>query len=302
MSRKKILIPVVAFTLIIIVLIFVLNPSHKYNSLSISESKWKAIQEARIESKNLILEDIKFNDYKLIIDEKSNTLYYSLINDSQNKYNPNVSYSINSKNGKLAFFTEEITSEKVKSNYQFKIMIYDEKEYHIYNLKCTDFPILNISYNGNEEISEKNIPMEMYLFDNLTNIPNKITISSGKVKMNGSNYVFSLHMLTPGKNKRNNRVSILNMKPNSEYTLTPISNGPENDININHRVELFFNNEYKGVYFFEYGDEKLKNDTVIPKNNNKEMSNNIKDNKKEDTNLIYIKVNNQISLFYNSNS
>ena len=100
MSRKKILIPVVAFTLIIIVLIFVLNPSHKYNSLSISEIKWKAIQEARIESKNLVLEDIKFNDYKLIIDEKSNTLYYSLINDSQNKYNPNVSYSTNSKNGK----------------------------------------------------------------------------------------------------------------------------------------------------------------------------------------------------------
>ena len=32
------------------------------------------------------------------------------------------------------------------------------------------------------------------------------------------------------------------------------------------------------------------------------MSNNIKDNKKEDMNLIYIKVNNQISLFYNSNS
>ena len=294
MSRKKILIPVVAFTLIIIVLIFVLNPSHKYNSLSISESKWKAIQEARIESKNLILEDIKFNDYKLIIDEKSNTLYYSLINDSQNKYNPNVSYSINSKNGKLAVLSEEITSEKVKSNYQFKIMIYDEKEYHIYNLKCTDFPILNISYNGNEEISEKNIPMEMYLLDNLTNIPNKITISSGKVKMNGSNYVFSLHMLTPGKNKRNNRVSILNMKPNSEYTLTPISNEPENDINTNHRVELFLNNEYKGVYFLGYVDEKLKNDTVIPKNNNKEMNNNIKDNKKEDMNLIYIKVNNQI--------
>ena len=36
--------------------------------------------------------------------------------------------------------------------------------------------------------------------------------------------------------------------------------------------------------------KKLKNDTVIPKNNNKEMNNNIKDNKKEDMNLIYINV------------
>ena len=263
MSRKKILIPVIVFTSVIVVLIFALNPSHKYNSLSISESKWKAIQEVRTESENLILEDIKFNDYKLIIDEKSNTLYYSLINDSQNKYNPNVSYSINSKNGKLAVLSEDITSEKVKNNYQFKIMIYDEKEYHIYNLKCTDLPILNISYNRNEEINQKNIPMEMYLFDNLTNIPNKITISSGKVKMNGNNFVFSLHMLTPGKNKRDNRVSILNMKPNSEYTLTKIDDlqfkeNNRNIDNMNHRVELFVNNEYKGIYVLGYIEEKVR--------------------------------------------
>ena len=178
MSRKKILIPVIIFTSLIIVLIIVLNPSHRYSKLIVSESKWNSIKEFRIESKNLILTDIKFNDYRLIIDEKNNTLYYSLINDSKNKYNPNVSYSTNNKNVKLAILSNEITDEKVKSNYQFKIMIYNEKEYHIYNLKCTDLPILNISYNRNEDIYQKNIPMEIYLFDNLTNIPNKITISS----------------------------------------------------------------------------------------------------------------------------
>ena len=93
-----------------------------------------------------------------------------------------------------------------------------------------------------------NTPMEMYLFDNLSNIPNKITMSSGKIKMNEGNYIFSLHMLTPGKNKRDNKISILNMKPNSEYILTPINNEQENEANKNQRVELFLNNEYKGVY------------------------------------------------------
>ena len=258
MSRKKIIIPVIIFTSLILVLIIVLNPSHKYNKLIISESQWNVIQESRIEGKNLILEDIKFNDYKLIIDEKSNTLYYSLINDSKNKYNPDVSYSTNNKNVKLAILSDKITDEKVKSNYQFKIMIYNEKEYHIYNLKCTDLPILNISYKRNEEINQKNIPMEMYLLDNLTNIPNKITISSGKVKMNENNYIFSLHMLTPGKNKRDNRISILNMKPNSEYILTPISNELENEMDRKHRVELFLNNEYKGVYSLQNGDTYQK--------------------------------------------
>lgn len=248
MNRIKVLISVIAFTAIILVLIIVLNPSHKYKDLSINESKWNKIIESRVESENLLLEDIKFNDYKLIIDEKNNTLYYSLINNSYNKYNPIVSYSTNN-NVKLVVLLDEITDEKVKSNYQFKIMIYNEKEYHIYNLKCTDLPILNLSYNSNDEIKHSNIPMELYLFDNLSNIPNKITVSSGKFKMNEENYIFSLNMLTPGKNRRENRISILNMKPSSEYVLTKINDEAEGELNKNLRVELFLNNEYKGLYF-----------------------------------------------------
>ena len=263
-NRMKIIIPVIVFTAIIIILIIMLNPSHEYNKLIVSESKWNSIIESRTENNKLTLEDIKFNDYKLIIDEKNNTLYYSLVNDSQNKYNPNVSYRLNNKNVKLAILSEEITDEKVKNNYQFKVMIYDEKEYHIYNLKCTDLPILNISYDKNEEIKQKNIPMEMYLFDNLSNLSNRITISSGNLKVNEDKYTFSLHMLTPGKNKRDNKLSILNMKPNSEYTLTKLDNSQlqEDIINVEnkkHRVELFLNSEYKGVYIFGYLDEKNPN-------------------------------------------
>ncbi len=271
MSKKKILISIIIFTILILVLITVLNPSHKYNKLIISESKWNSIKESRIENKNLVLTDIRFNDYKLIIDEKNNTLYYSLINNSQNKYNPSISYSTNdnrmnhlnsqrlqsnmpepNKNVKLAILSYEITDEKVKSEYQFKIMIYNENEYHIYNLKCTDLPILSINYNRSEDINQKNISMEMYLFDNLTNVPNRITISMGKVKVDNDSYIFSLHMLTPGKNKRDNKISIFNMHPNSEYILTPISNESEKNLDTNHRVELFLNNEYEGVYSLGY--------------------------------------------------
>ena len=259
MNKRKILIPVIFFTSLIVILIIVLNPSHKYQSLSINESKWNSIIESRIENKNIILEDIKFNDYKLIIDEKNNTLYYSLIKDSSNKYNPDISYNANNKNIKLAILSDEITDEKIKSNYQFKIMIYNEKEYHVYNLKCTELPILNISYNKNEEIKQKNIQMEVYLFDNLSNIPNKIVISSGTVKTNEDNYIFSLHMITPGKNKRDNKLSILNMKPNSEYILTPINNKQENK---NHRIENFLNNEYKGIYLLQDIDKKAKKSLV----------------------------------------
>lgn len=251
MNKRKIIIPVIVFTAIIITLIIVLNLSHKYNKLIVNESKWNSIKNSRIENANLVLENIRFNDYKLIIDEKNNTLYYSLVNDSQNRYNPNISYDANN-NAKIAILSDEITDEKIRNNYEFKIMIYDEKQYHIYNLKCTNLPILNISYNIDEEIKQNNIPMEMYLFDNLSNIPNKVAISRGKIKMNEDSYIFSLHMLTPGKNKRDNRISILNMKPNSEYILTPVNNELENFEGRSYRVELFLNNEYKGVYSIGY--------------------------------------------------
>ena len=233
-----------------------LNPSSKYKKLSISESKWNSFKDSRTENNNLRLEDIRFNDYKLIIDEKSNTLYYSLINDSSNKYNPKVVYNANN-NLKLAVLEDEITDEKIKNNHEFSIMIYNEKEYHIYNLKCTDLPILNISYNQNDETNKNSFPMELYLFDNLSNLPNKITISRGKLKINDDNYTFSLHMLTPGKNKRNNKLSILNMKPNSEYVLSKVNQDISQEDNLEnkkHIVELFLNNEYKGVYSLEFVD------------------------------------------------
>ena len=267
MNRNKILIPVIVFTILIIILIIVLNPTHEYNSLSISEDKWNLIKETRIENNNLVLEDIKFNDYKLIIDEKSSTIYYSVVNDSKNKYNPTVSYNVKNKKIRLVILSDEINDEKIKSDYKFKVMIYNEKEYHIYDLKCTNLPILNISYNQNEENNGKSIPMEIYLFDNLSNIPNKITRSSGNFIINEDNYIFSLYVLTPGKNKRDNKISILNMNPNSEYILTKETNTLENQgiydnrKNIgdkNHKVELFLNNEYKGVYFLQYPEEKVK--------------------------------------------
>lgn len=137
-------------------------------------------------------------DQQMIIDEKNNTIYYSLINDSNNKYNPNISYKANT-NVKLVVLKNEITSEKIKNNYVFKIMIYDKKEYHIYDLKCTDLPVLNIRYNKSEEISKNNIPMNMYLFDNLSNIPNRIITSNGRIKVDDDNYLLSLHFLTPRK-------------------------------------------------------------------------------------------------------
>lgn len=251
MNRNKKLIPIIIFTAVIIFCLIVLHPNIRYKNLNVNETKWNSIIESRIKNEKLILTDIEFNDYKLIIDKSSNIIYYSAVNNSKNKYNPSVGYSINTKNTKLAFFKDEITDEKVKSNYKFKVMIYNDKEYNLYDLICTDLPIVNIRYREDIEDKSKKMLMEIFIFNNLSNTTNKVSISRGKLKISENNYMFSLNKLTPGKNIRENKISILNMNPNSEYKLTIINNEEENENYKGQRVELFINDEYKGIYYLE---------------------------------------------------
>lgn len=219
--------------------------------MSVIKSKWESIKNSRQESTSLVLDSIKFNDYNLIIDENKSTLYYSVINNSKTKYNPNISFNVAEENVKLVILQDEITDEKVQSNYEFKLMIYSKNEYHIYKLVCIDFPILNISYNEKNQDKLKNIQVNMYMFDNLSDVPNRTTISRGKLdKLENGEYKLSLNMMSPGKNKRKNNISIFGMDPHHEYTLLPVDN--EEKTSHEHYVELFINNEYVGLYSLEH--------------------------------------------------
>lgn len=257
MNKKKILVILIFITAIILSLIILFNPIKKYKSLTISKEKWNNIISSRTENDFLRLVAINFNDYNVIVDEKNDLLYYSLINDSKEKYNPIIRYISNMDNSEIAILEDEITDEKVKSNYKFKIIIYNNKEYHIYNLICTDFPILNISYKMDVGARQKNIPMKMYLFNNLSIGGNRVTLSDGKIKLIENGYVFLLEFLTPGKNIRENIISILNMKPSSEYILkaTELNNSEEKN---NNRVAFFINGEYQGIYNIMPKGERTK--------------------------------------------
>lgn len=250
MSRKKILIPIIIFTAIIILLIIMLTPNTSYNKISINKNKWDSIKSSRMENDSLLLESIKFNDYNLIIDEDKNTVYYSLVNDNKTKYNPDVSFIASDENAKLAILSDEITNEKLENNYEFKIIIYNKSNYHIYNLICMDLPILNITFDYKQNQKEKNIQAQMYLFNNLSNTPNRITKSRCKLDiMEDGEYKLSLTMFSPGKNKRKNNLSLFNMKPEDEYMLYPIDNVENMEKIIdNYNVELFINNKYIGLY------------------------------------------------------
>ena len=254
MNRKRVLIPVIFLTVIIIILVIVLGHKTRYNRISVSQSKWDSIISSRSEDDKLVLEDIEFNDYNVVIDERSNTLYYSLVNASKSKYNPNIKFSASDENAKMAILSDEITDEKVKNGHKFKIIIYNSKKYHVYDLICTDLPILSVTYMDKGSEKQKSVPVEIYLFDNLSDLPNKVVKSRGKFRSDDGFYELTLNMMTPGRNIRENRVTILGMRPESGYMLTKTDDELVDDLDRNreeHRVALFVNGEFKGIYNVE---------------------------------------------------
>ena len=287
MSRKKLLILIIFITIVIGIIIAFMNYSTKFKKLQIDQTKWEEIISKRKENDDAKIEKIEFNGYSLIIDEEADKIYYSLINESSNKYSPDVDFETSSEEYSLAILEDPITDAKIKESHEFKLMIYNNEYYHVYSLICTDLPMLNITFDkmaqrpkqagdkllnentsqmsaNNEIQSANNVqkgekgPMSMWLFNNQSNSTNRVTISEGKMKKNkdSDSYNISLEYLTLGNNIRENEISILNMEPSSKYLLNTLENEAsdeeigENNANQN-VVNLFVNNRYKGVYTIE---------------------------------------------------
>lgn len=287
MSRKKLLILIIFITIVIGILIAFMNYSTKFKKVQIDQTQWESIISSRKENDNARIEKIEFNGYSLIIDEEADKIYYSLINESSNKYSPDVDFETSSEEYSLAILEDPITDAKIKEGHEFKLMIYNNEYYHVYSLICTDLPMLNITFDkmaqrpkqagdkllnentsqmsaNNEIQSANNVqkgekgPMRMWLFNNQSNSTNRVTISEGKMKKNkdSDSYNISLEYLTLGNNIRENEISILNMEPSSKYLLNAVENeasdeeNGENNANQN-VVNLFVNNRYKRVYTIE---------------------------------------------------
>ena len=216
----------------------------------INSNKWNEITSNRDMSNSIVLEKIKFNDYNLLIDEKNSIIYYSIV-DLNNKYNPSVEYYFNNDNLKIAV-NKEIVDEK--SN-DYKIMIYNDNVYHIYNLVITSFPIMNIKYQGNDT---KKILAAIEFFDNNENSPRKLLKSDVKLKIIKENreYEISLIKESIGHNIRENDVSIFGMEKHNAYRLIKVDSKIENG----NYVQLFVNNRYVGIYKLELKHERsIKN-------------------------------------------
>ena len=272
MNKKWLLITILVFTIIIIGLVLMFDSNTRYNKLVLNSKKWNDIIDNRQESTNIEIEKIKFNDYSLIEDKENNTMYYSLT-DLQNKYNPIVNYKAND-DVKIAF-NENITEDKIASNNKFQLIVYNDSNYHIYNLVVTTLPILSINYKDNGRSSR--IKSDIVLIDNRTKASYKKYNLDGELNIVNNNddkkdYTFSLITDSLGNNEREHNISLLGMERHSEYVLNSLNNDSEKIRNVfttniwnemnpitNDRyryVELFINGSYNGLYSLGYDIEK----------------------------------------------
>ena len=243
-NKKYILGILLVLTSLMILILVLLKFNIRYHKFIIKEAKWNSIIKDKKSSTIISLENIKFNDYNLLIDQENNTIYYSIVN-SKNKYNPSIKYKANKKVNLV--INKEITDDLLEDNNSIKLMIYNKNEYRIYTLVATNDPILNINYNENT-INKTKISMELELFDNHVSSYQRVLKSSGKLRIIEENkeYSISLTKESLGHNKRENYISIFGMEKRDEYIIKKVNNKTSDD----RYVRLFINNKYNGLYSF----------------------------------------------------
>lgn len=139
------------------------------------------------------IEDIvvKFDGYDLFFDRDDNHFYYSLIENRELSYNPQIELN---DGYKIAINYEKITDEAISSNRKINFIVYNDFNYEEYVLSCTTLPLMNIDYDGNEFFYDDQA-MVMTLFDNREDAVNRIIESIGNVRLRG---IFTAGLLKQG--------------------------------------------------------------------------------------------------------
>lgn len=289
MNKKYLLIIIAIITTILCSIVVIQNNIKKFDDVLVSQNQFDKIIKQRKKSKKLQIENIKFNNFELFFDKLTSNWYYSIIEDDENFDNPTINYISNKKNTNIAILKEKIDYNLIENNKQLKLVIYDDKNYNVYNIVCTTLPLINISFDGSVEniIKETSTSMNFYLFDNRKDVIQRVVKTQGSIHVRGATtayfpkkgYRISLITESLGHNKRDNDLSILGMREDEDWILYAGYNDPEKIRNVfssnlwydscatNNSfgltngmkykyVELFFNNEYWGLYAIGFPMDK----------------------------------------------
>lgn len=258
----------------------------RYEDLLISDEEYRSIVSSHVEKDGLVSK-ICFSGNRLIYDRGDEIYYYSLIEGDKNANNPLVQIDSDNNKLKVAVVKSRIDDDLIKNNGTVRMLVYDEKYYHEYGLKCTTLPILEIECP--EEIGDYDSRVDLTLFDNSNKAFSRYIESEALMHIRGDStryllkkgYRIKLVTESLGNHTRSNNISLLGMRKDDDWLLYAAFNDHEKirnvfstnlwadtvltdneyDIQTGMRykyVESFVNGKYHGIYALGYPvDEKV---------------------------------------------
>ena len=203
----------------------------RYSECLAGETFLSDLSGTRSEDKTL-LPDLWFGEERLLCDTETGTYYYSLIEGDETAFDPAVRLS-GSKKAEVAF-SELITEESIKTNHAIPFVVYTEASFCRLQLCCTTLPLIQIDCSTEPE-KGRLYSMKLTLFDNREGAFNRSLVSDGTIHVRGNatsdypktGYRLSLTTLSPGKNTRNNPLSLLGMRQDDDWILYAAYNDQE---------------------------------------------------------------------------
>ena len=248
--------------------------THSLEYYYITPEEYDDIISMRQEVSSPLIEELYFNTFKLIKDQKSGNWFYSIVEGDTKAYNPKISFK-KKLSVQVASLQKKIETSDVRNNIPLKFIAYDNNSYFIFNVTCTTLPILSVD------------DTRMYLFDNRAGVDGREFSTYSQIYIRGrgntqfskKGYTLKLKTYSPGKNKRKFKKSLLGMPVRSKWHLHHSYTDEEkikqafcaklwqeccstdnlfnlDDGNEYKFVELFMNGTYMGLYDLGYPIDK----------------------------------------------
>ncbi len=274
-----------------ILLIFTVSHSRSprlYSSFDTSQAEIEQIKSSRKQTDRQILNYISFNDYPLFYDEKTSDWFYS-VNKTKPELQPTVAYSSNEDRVRIAF------SARISPGKDIPFIAYTDTVYREYKLIVTTLPLVHIENPEQDYLTgidtETTYPIKFTVFDNRPDSHYPFVRSDATVHIRGEisrffeKKSFRIHLTQKnvGKEISENNIPLLGMRQDGDWILYSAYNDQEKIRNVfttnlwfescsddnnfglkngsEYRfVELFWNNQYCGLYAIGYPvDTKVVN-------------------------------------------
>ncbi len=283
--RKRLQIVIMVAAIVITgCIVFISGKGKSYKNCIVDAGDFNDILVSRTYDSELLAE-INFNDQKLFYDEGKGFYLYSIVQGSKMGTNPKV-YVLDRDDNELkaAFLEGTITDSKIEGNKGITFAVYNDDAYYASELRLTTLPIIAISsYEDISDDKEKEVGMDISVYDNRDGVVNRILNTQGTVHVRGAtslanpkkNLKLSLKKADKNGELKPDDRTLLGMRSDDDWILNALYSDPEKvrevfsaqlwkksvgsdnhyglDTGVEYRyVEVFLNGRYNGLYALGY--------------------------------------------------